>query len=73
LYQLLIQWVDEEVKIIHANKSAHIALADASVDWRYGNVECISGQDLSGYNFLSVTRMGFSPILVQLASLSRLS
>jgi hypothetical protein len=69
LHQFLIQWVGEEVKIVHADASAHIALANASADWRYGNVECISGHDLSEYDFLSVKKLGFVPISVQPAVL----
>jgi hypothetical protein len=33
LHQFLIQWIDDEVKVVHANASAYIALADATADW----------------------------------------
>jgi hypothetical protein len=73
LHQFLIQWVDDEIEVVHADTSAFVALADASVDWQYGNIQCLSGQDLLGYDFLSVTRDGFVPMSVQPISSSRLS
>jgi hypothetical protein len=33
LHQFLIQWNDEEVEIVHADASAHIALVYAATDW----------------------------------------
>ena len=32
MHQFLIQWVDDEVEVIHAENSACVALTDASVD-----------------------------------------
>jgi hypothetical protein len=32
LHQFLIQWIDDEVEIVHTNASAYIAIADATVD-----------------------------------------
>ena len=58
----LIQWIDDEVEIIHADNSACVALADASVDWNHLDVTCLTGHDLSEFDFLSATRNGFIPI-----------
>jgi hypothetical protein len=33
LHQFLIQWIDDEVEVVHADASAYIALADMMVDW----------------------------------------
>ena len=57
--------MDDEVEIIHADTSAYVALADASADWRYGNAECLSGLDFSDYDFLSVSKDGFVPVVVK--------
>ena len=65
LHQFLIQWIDDEVEIVHADSSPYIALADASSDWRHGDIECLSGRDISGYDFLSVSKQGFVPVSVQ--------
>jgi hypothetical protein len=32
LHQLLIQWIDDEIKVVHVDMSAYIALADATAD-----------------------------------------
>jgi hypothetical protein len=32
LHQLLIQWINDEIKVVHADASAYIALADAMTD-----------------------------------------
>jgi hypothetical protein len=72
LHQFLIQWVDDAVEIVHADASACVAYADASADWRYGSAQCISGRDLTGYDFLSITKDGFIPISVQPTPVSRL-
>ena len=62
MHQFLIQWVDDEVEVIHADNSACVALADASVDWNHPDVTCLTGHDLSEFDFLSATRNGFVPI-----------
>jgi hypothetical protein len=72
LHQFLIQWIDDEVEVVHADASAYIALADATADWQHGSTQCLSGKDLTGYDFLSVFKDGFVPKSVQLASGTRL-
>jgi hypothetical protein len=32
LHQILIQWIDVEIEVVHTNALAYIALADATVD-----------------------------------------
>ena len=62
LHQQLIQWVDDEVEIVRADDSAFIALAEAPVDWQHPNATCLSGCDLSEFDFLSATRDGSVPV-----------
>jgi hypothetical protein len=33
LHQFLIQWINDEIDVVHANASVYIALANAMVDW----------------------------------------
>jgi hypothetical protein len=33
LHQFLIQWINDEIKVVHMGALAYIALADATVDW----------------------------------------
>jgi hypothetical protein len=64
LHQFLIQWVGEEVEIVHANVSACIATVDSS-SWSHYNIKCLSGQDISDFDFVSVSKDGFIPISVK--------
>jgi hypothetical protein len=36
LHQFLIQWINDEIEVVHMDASAYIALADAMADWQYG-------------------------------------
>jgi hypothetical protein len=33
LHQFLIQWIDNEIEVVHADASAYIALDDSMADW----------------------------------------
>src|SRR3954466_6225980 len=59
MHQFFIQWVEDEVEVIHADNSACVALADASVDWQHPHATCLIGRDLSDFDFLSATKEGF--------------
>jgi hypothetical protein len=72
LHQFLIQWIDDEIEVVHADALAYIALADATTDWQYGSAQCLSGKDLVGYDFLSVLKDGFVPVSVKPTSEARL-
>jgi hypothetical protein len=37
LHQFLIQWIDDEVEVVHADASAYIALANTTTDWQHGS------------------------------------
>ena len=72
MHQQLVQWVDDEVEVVHADESACIALAESIVDWQHSNVTCLSGRDLSGFDFLSATRDGFVPVSLKPIGSNRL-
>ena len=72
LHQFLIQWVDDDVEIVHADTSAFIAMADASANWQHGDIQCLSGLDLTSFDFVSVTNGSFVPIVVKPAAAVRL-
>jgi hypothetical protein len=65
LHQFLILWIDGEIKVVHTNASAYIALADAIADWQHGSTQCLSGKDITSYDFLSVSKDGFVPVSMQ--------
>jgi hypothetical protein len=72
LHQFLIHWIDDEIEVVQVDVSTYIALADATADWQHGGTQCMSGRDLTGYDFLSVSKEGFVPVSVKPASEARL-
>jgi hypothetical protein len=54
--------------VVHADTSAYIALADTTAEWQHGGTQCLSGRDLTGYDFLSVSMEGFVPVSAKPAS-----
>jgi hypothetical protein len=69
----LIQWIDDEIEVMQADTLAYIALADASVDWQHWGAQCLSGRDLTCYDFLSVSKEGFVPVFIKPDSEAQLS
>jgi hypothetical protein len=67
LHQFLIQWIDDEVEVVHMDVSAYIALADVTADWQHGSTQCLLGKDLTSYDFFSISKYGFVPVFVQSA------
>jgi hypothetical protein len=37
LHQFLIQWIDNEVEVVHTDASVYITLANATADWQHGS------------------------------------
>jgi hypothetical protein len=54
--------------VVHADASACIALANAMADWQHGSTQCLSVRDLTGCDFLSVSKDGFVPVSIKSAS-----
>jgi hypothetical protein len=72
LHQFLIQWINDEIEVVHTDASTYIALADAMVDRQHGGAQCLSGRNLTSYNFLSVSKECFVLVSVKLASEAQL-
>jgi len=49
LHQFLIQWIGDEVEIVHCDTSSFIATADSNSIGDNENIKCLSGLDLSDY------------------------
>jgi hypothetical protein len=58
--------------VVHTDVSPYIALADTTVIWQHKSVQCLSGRDLIGYDFLSVSKDGFVSMSIKPASKARL-
>ena len=65
LHQCLIQWVGDEIEVVHADTSAYVAMADAPVIWVHDNAQCLTGIDLTDYQFVSVSKDGFLPVVLK--------
>jgi hypothetical protein len=64
LHQFLIQWVGNDVELVHTDTSGCVAMVDSSI-CTHEDVKCLSGLDLSDYDFLSVSKYGFVPVHVK--------
>jgi hypothetical protein len=64
LHQMLIQWVGDDIEQ-HADVSACIAVADAPVLWTYETATCLTGVDFSDYQFISIDKKGFIPVMLE--------
>jgi hypothetical protein len=67
LHQCVIQWVGDEVEVVQADEDVCIAVTESQVDIHRGKMNCLTGRDLSGYDYVSVGQDGFVLISVKLA------
>jgi hypothetical protein len=65
LHQFEIQWVDEEVEVVHRDTSAYVATADVSVGGVRDDIKCLTGVDLTDVELLSYTKDGFVPAVLK--------
>ena len=65
LHQMLLQWVGDDVEQVHADASACIVVVDAHVLWTYETATCLTGVDFSDYQFISIDRKGFTPVMLE--------
>jgi hypothetical protein len=65
LHQMFIQWVGDDIEQVHADVSTCIAVADAPVLWTYETATCLIGVDFSDYQFISVDKEGFIPVMLE--------
>jgi hypothetical protein len=65
LHQMLLQWVGDDVEQVHADASACIAMADAPILWTYEIATCLIRVDFSDYQFISIDKNGFIPVMLE--------
>jgi hypothetical protein len=63
----VIQWVGDEVEVVQADEDVCIVVTESQVDIQGGKMKCLTGRDLMGYDYVSVSEDGFVPISVKLA------
>ena len=59
LHQFLIQWIGNEIEVVHGDASSFIATADSEFVGAHDNIKCLSGLDLTDYDLISCTKEGF--------------
>jgi hypothetical protein len=64
LHQFLIQWVGDEVEVVHGDASACVAVADSFTMDSYENLKCLTGLDLSNLKLIDSTKDGFAVVLM---------
>jgi hypothetical protein len=65
LHKCVIQWIGDEVEVDQADEEVCVAMAESQVDNLGGKMECLSGKDLMGYNYINVGKDGVVPISVK--------
>ena len=43
LHQFLIQWISDEIKVVHGDASSFVATADSEFVGAHDNIKCLSG------------------------------
>jgi hypothetical protein len=59
LHQFLIQWIGDEVEVVHGDASSFIGTADFEFVGAHDNIKCLSGLDSTDYDLISCTKEGF--------------
>jgi hypothetical protein len=72
LHQCVIQWIGNEVEVIKADESVCMAVTKLQEGLQEGEVKCLTGRDLSEYDYISVGRDGFVPVNVKPTILGQL-
>jgi hypothetical protein len=68
-----MQWVGDQVEVMEADDVTCVAMIDVPMDMQNGNMGCLTGHDLTNYDYVSVGKDGFIPMSVkQTASAIRL-
>jgi hypothetical protein len=62
---MLLQWVEDDVEQVHADALACIVVADAPLIWTYETATCLTGVDFSDYQFISIDRKNFTPVMLE--------
>ena len=65
LHQFLIQWIGDEVEVVHGDTSSFIETADSELIGEHDHIKCLSGLDLTDYDLISCTKKGFVSIVLK--------
>jgi hypothetical protein len=65
LHQCVIQWINDEVEVVQADEDVCIAVTESQVNIQDGKMKCLTGRDLMGYDYVSISKDEFVPISVK--------
>jgi hypothetical protein len=65
LHHCVIQWIGDEVEVIQADEDVCIAMTESQVEIQGGEMRCLTGRDLMGYDYISVGKDGFVLISIK--------
>ena len=65
LHQFLIQWIGDEIEVVHGDASSFITTADSKFVGAHDNIKCLSGLDLTDYDLISCTKGGFVSVVLK--------
>jgi hypothetical protein len=55
-HRYIIEWIGDEVEVVQADEEVCIAVIESQVNILGGKMECLSGKDLTGYHYNSVSK-----------------
>jgi hypothetical protein len=55
------------VEVVQADEDVCSVVAESQFDIQEGNMKCLTGMDLTGYDYVSIDKDGFVPTSVKLA------
>jgi hypothetical protein len=53
------------MEVVQADVDVCITVAESQVNIQEGNMKCLTGMDLTGYDYVSIDKDGFVPISVK--------
>jgi hypothetical protein len=67
LHQFLIQWVGDEVEIVHGDASPCVAVADSPTMDNHENLKCLTGLEFFNLKLTDSTKDGFATVVMKLS------
>jgi hypothetical protein len=70
LHQCVIQWVGDSAEVVKVDESDCIAMAESQGDLQDEKVKCLTGRDLTDYDYISMGIDGFVLMNVKLMAVN---
>jgi len=66
LHQFLIQWIGDEIEVVHGDTFSFIATADSEFRGARDDIKFLLGMDLTDYDLISCTKNSFVSAVLKL-------